>query len=174
MRRWYRTDLIIVGLLIFVMVGPAAFAQMPGMGMGMGGGKGWGKHADNLDNLRMLKLLEMVELTEEQNVEFLTLFAAFRNEMKQSRKMIETEVDELIELLKNENPDEKPVKEKTDKIEELKLEHMASFSNLMEKSKEILTTVQYARMVVFQERFERELIKSVRGFRKGVTSGDHP
>lgn len=168
MSRWYRTDLILVGLLFFVMAGPSVFAQNPDMGMGGGMGRG-GKHAENLDNLRMLKLLEVLDLNEDQNAEFIATYAAFRKEMKEIRKETESEVDQLIELLKNDTPDEDQINEKLDKIQKLKERFTANFDNLRIKAKEILTTIQYAKMVVFQERFERELIKSVRGFR-----GDKP
>lgn len=164
MRRWYRTDLIIVGLMIFLMSAPAVFAQRPDKGMR--GKGGWGKHAENLDNLRMLKLLEMLDLDEEQNVEFLSLFASFRKEMKEIRTEMESEIDLLIEILKDENPKESLVKEKTDKIENLKKRFIDNFESMQIKAKEVLTTVQYAKMLVFQERFERELINSVRDFRE--------
>ncbi len=163
MRRWYRTDLIIIGLMIFLMSAPAVFAQRPDKGMR--GKRGWGKHAENLENLRMLKLLEVIDLDEEQNVEFLALFASSRKKMKEIREEMESEVDELIEILKDENPDESLIKEKLGKIEVLKKRFTDNFENLQNKAKEILTTVQYAKMLVFQERFERELIQSVKGFR---------
>ncbi|RKX29759.1 MAG: hypothetical protein DRP46_06720 [Candidatus Zixiibacteriota bacterium] len=163
MRRWYRTDLIIIGLMIFLMSASAVFAQRPDKGMR--GKRGWGKHAENLENLRMLKLLEVIDLDEEQNVEFLALFASSRKKMKEIREEMESEVDELIEILKDENPDESLIKEKLGKIEVLKKRFTDNFENLQNKAKEILTTVQYAKMLVFQERFERELIQSVKGFR---------
>ena len=163
MRRWYRTDLIIIGLMIFLMSAPAVFAQRPDKGMR--GKRGWGKHAENLENLRMLKLLEVIDLDEEQNVEFLALFASSRKKMKEIREEMESEVDELIEFLKDENPNESLIKEKLGKIEVLKKRFTDNFENLQNKAKEILTTVQYAKMLVFQERFERELIQSVKGFR---------
>jgi len=98
-------------------------------------------------------------------VEFLALFASSRKKMKEIREEMESEVDELIEILKDENPDESLIKEKLGKIEVLKKRFTDNFENLQNKAKEILTTVQYAKMLVFQERFERELIQSVKGFR---------
>jgi len=163
MRRWYRTDLILIALMFFIMAGPTAFAQNPDMG-GMGKG---GRHSDNLDNLRMLKLLEVLDLDEDQSTEFIATFAAFRKEMKEIRKATETEVDQLIELLKEEKPPEDKIKEKIDEIDALKTRFNINMDNMRMKAKEILTTTQYAKMIVFQERFERELIKSVRGFRGG-------
>ena len=150
-------------MMIFLLAAPSVFAQKPDDGRrGMGR---WGKHAENLENLRMLKMLEVLDLDEEQNVEFLALFASFRKDMKEIRSEIESEIDELIEILKKDNPKESLVKEKTDKIEVLKDRFADNFKNMQVKAKGILTTVQFAKMLVFQERFERELIQSVRDFR---------
>lgn len=169
MRRWLRTDLVIGGVLMVMLASSSVFAQGRGMGMRDGG---WGKHADNLENLRMLKLLEVLDLNEQQNTEFIALFASFRKENREIREKIDVEVEALIELLKEDKPSEDAVKEKVEKIESLKKEIFRSIENFGEKSKQILTVVQQGKMIVFQERFERELIKSVRGFRKDMPPPD--
>ncbi|MEW5923398.1 MAG: hypothetical protein AB1746_05370 [Candidatus Zixiibacteriota bacterium] len=169
MRRWLRTDLIIGSALMVMLMSPSVFAQGHGMGMHDGG---WGKHAENLENLRMLKLLEVLDLNEQQNAEFIAIFASFRKENREIREKIDVEVEALIDLLKKDNPSEDAVREKVEKIETLKKEIFRSFDSFAEKSKKILNVIQQGKMIVFQERFERELIESVRGFRKDFPPPD--
>ncbi|PKK84450.1 MAG: hypothetical protein CVT49_03755 [candidate division Zixibacteria bacterium HGW-Zixibacteria-1] len=171
MRRRQGTDLIIIGMLLVILAAPAAFAQRPGKGMH---GGGWGKHADNLENLRLLKLLEVLDLDEQQNSEFIALFASFRKESRDIREKIDLEVEGLIKLLKIETPPEEAVKEKVEKIQALKREMINSFDTFFDNSKKILTVIQQGKMIVFQERFERELIESVRGFRKDEPHDKRP
>jgi Spy/CpxP family protein refolding chaperone len=133
----------------------------------MGRGKHWNKHARNLENLRMLKLMELLELDDEQSAKFIAEFVSFRRETREINEAIEKEVDTLSELLKAEKPADEQIEAGLVRIDELRLERENAMKKFHEKAANILTTVQLGKMVVFQERFERELIETVRGFREG-------
>ncbi len=162
----YITIAVFASMLI-VLMGVSALAQQPPMGE-RGFGHGMGMHKKNLENLRMLKLLEVLKLSEEQNIEFLARFSSHRVEMQNINERTENEVEQLIEKLKaievGEDIKEKELKEHIEKIEKLKQERIEKRIDFYNKTAELLTTEQQAKLLVFEERFERELIESMRGF----------
>ena len=65
--------------------------------------------------------------------------------------------------------------EQIDKIKILRENMIQSLNKFHKKIEEILTVVQMGKMIIFEERFERELLKTVRGFRDKhapMTPGD--
>ena len=124
-----------------------------------------GMHMKNLENLRLLKLLEVLELNDDQNDKFISAFSKFRNESKDIDEGIENEVTALAEYLRSENIEDKVVMEKVRVIEKLKTDRENARADFYEEVKDILTAQQLGKMIVFQERFERELLETVRGFR---------
>nr|MBN2278363.1 hypothetical protein [candidate division Zixibacteria bacterium] len=167
-------------LLLVFLFGLAADsgAQMFGPGMGEGRGKDFGKRSEmfekNLENLRILKLLELLELNDEQNTRFIARYAQLRSEMKAHMDRVEAAVDALSDLLKTENPSEKDITAMVDEIDRLRGEMNDPIIKFHKDISSILTAVQTGKMVVFESRFERELIESVRGFREKMMPSSNP
>jgi len=155
---------IMIGLFILILGSMSAWAQdpmpMPGCGMERM------RQDKNLENLRMLKLLELLELDDKQSPEFIGVFAAFRKEGKEINQEIQSRIDSLAELLKSGNPSEDEIRARMAKIDDLKSERELKLKEFHNNVSKILTAVQMGRMVVFEERFEGELIGCVRGFRE--------
>jgi Spy/CpxP family protein refolding chaperone len=152
--------------------GPMPPPEDMGKGPGrFGMGFGWGFDDDqerNLENLRLLKLLEFLDLDDDQSPQFILIFSDFRKDTRQLHDEIKTKVGELAELLKADNPSDSQIEGLIKNIDELRLGHVKIAEEFHRKASEILTTVQMGKMVVFESRFEKELIGTVRGFRGGM------
>jgi Spy/CpxP family protein refolding chaperone len=125
------------------------------------------QRAKNLENLRLLKLMETLELTDEQSPQFISYFADFRKETRQIDDSIQSEIDKLAELLRSDEPAGSVIYDYIDKIENLKTDRYEAIAKFHKNIRGILTPEQMGRAVVFEERFEKELLENVRGFRKG-------
>lgn len=128
-------------------------------------GKYGEKMSANVENLRMMKLLETVDLSEEQSEKFVPLFHGFRKDIKSLIHERNALIDGIKELIAAAVPDDR-IKEE---LRKLKLNRV-QFNNRQDKfisdCETILTTPQLARLVIFQERFEREMLQSLREFRR--------
>ena len=162
---------IVVILGLALMLSVQAEAQNFGHGFGSGpkdkrgGPPGFGFRERNFENLMLLKLLEAIDLNEDQSDQFILAFSQFRKEMRKKAEAADAEVDKLIELLKAEKLDEKLVQESVDKIFKMRQERMKDMDSLHKKVSSILTVEQLGKMTVFMERFERNLLETIQGFR---------
>ncbi|MCX6828786.1 MAG: periplasmic heavy metal sensor [candidate division Zixibacteria bacterium] len=154
---------LIFVLLLVLLFGNAIRAQEPGW-PGCGRGE---ERARNLESLRLLKLMEALELNDEQSTKFISLFVDFRKEMRGINDDIQTEIDHLSELLSAEKPSEDSIKTEIARIEALKSGMEDNQRKFHTEVSKLLTVVQMGKMVVFEMRFERELIMNVRGLRTG-------
>jgi Spy/CpxP family protein refolding chaperone len=119
----------------------------------------------HLEQLRMLKLLELLDLSEDQELPFLTAFQAMRRQQQQ----LDTERRDLLEKLadgvKDTSMTTTEIEKAIDRLQHLHDQHASVMRSFITESRSILTTEQMAKMIIFQERFEYELLKKLRGFR---------
>ena len=154
----------VLSSLMILFIGSTVSAQRH-FGRGFSNPDKRGMHKKNLENLRLLKLLEVLDLSEDQNDQFILAFSKFRKNSRLIRENIEGEIIFLGEYLKKENKSDNVIMEKVDLIIRIKEDFEKERKKFFEKIKDILTAEQLGRMIVFQERFERELLEQVRGFR---------
>ncbi|MEP0829250.1 MAG: hypothetical protein HRF51_12080 [bacterium] len=147
--------------LLLIMMPLLSFAQPPEWA-GRGDPE---QRARNLENLRLLKMMEFLDLSEEQSSRFISRFVSFRKEDREIAESIQKEVDKLAEILKRENPSENEIRKMVALIDDLREKRHQSINRFHKDIAGILTAVQLGKATVFEERFERELISSVRGFR---------
>ncbi|MCP4566350.1 MAG: hypothetical protein GY841_02085 [FCB group bacterium] len=122
--------------------------------------------AANFENLRLLKLLEVVELTEEQSVKFIPLFHGLRNDVKELRLKKVDILDQMREAIAR--PDNEAIlRELLDKLAKNKSSMNTRMVKFLNDCEPILTIQQIARLAIFQEHFEREILNSLREFRRG-------
>lgn len=126
----------------------------------------WRQMAENMENLRLLKLLEAVDLTEEQSAKFIPLFQRYRSEFKESLDQRRELVDTLADLVDS-NASDADLNAAIQRLIDLKSKMERQQNDFLNQCREILTTKQLARLVIFQERFEREILQSLREFRQG-------
>ncbi len=118
-----------------------------------------------LEQLRILKLLELLNLDEDHDLEFMQLYRKHRNEVKENENEHNFKMAELSEGLKNENITDANIFRLTAEVEKNADARVVLEKSFLNESKKILSAEQFGKLVVFQERFERELLEQVRQFR---------
>jgi hypothetical protein len=125
----------------------------------------------NIEGLRFLKLLEVLDMTEEQSEEFVPLFHRFRKDIRELQRERKTAFDTLVYYLHQPNAEEKlktcfiAIRGNLEKLD-------ACMEEFFDKCNDILTAYQLGRLLLFHERFEREVLESLREFRRRGTP--HP
>jgi Spy/CpxP family protein refolding chaperone len=133
-----------------------------------GGGPhhGWRQMAESMENLRLLKLLDAVDLTEEQSAKFIPLFQSFRKEFKQSLDQRRELVGQLADLVDS-GASDADLNAGIQKLVDLRDKMDKQQDDFLTECRGILNMKQLARLVIFRERFEREILQSLKEFRKG-------
>ncbi len=124
---------------------------------------GFGKH---VEQFRMLKLLELLDLREDQEVEFITLFHRMRSQQRELRFKRVAVLEMLSDGLQ---PGEYAEVEVARAVRQLLQESRNEIDlreNFLKDAGNILTPIQLGRLILFQERFELELLGAVRAFRE--------
>ncbi len=121
----------------------------------------------HIEQLRMLKLLEMLDLGEDQEVEFLTVLSRFRSDMAKLDEERTVILDSLAKGLGDESLTKDRIYGYSDRIQKTMVDHGEVMMNFMNRCREILTAQQFGEMIVFQERFDKQLLERVRAFREG-------
>ena len=116
--------------------------------------------------LRLLKLLELLDLDQDQEVTFITAFHSMRRDGGDldSRRVALTE--QLADGLREQTISDDQTYDLIDKIAAIELQKRELKDAFLKQAREILSASQLGRLVVFQDRFELELLERVQGFRK--------
>ena len=120
----------------------------------------------HLEQLRLLKLLEVLDLSDNQEEPFLSAFRAMR---KAQRALDERKGDLIGRLslqIQNSSKDDKKVNALVDSVVSIEDEKRVAIRGFFDKARTILTAEQAGKLVIFQERFEYELLERVREFRE--------
>lgn len=166
-------------LMIFMVMATAGTAMgQRGQGNGPGPGpncppncpRAFGPQMEaNYENLRLLKLFEAVDLTDEQSVEFLPIFRAYRKDIKELRQQRADLVDRLAAAVVA-SGDEKSLQAKMDSLTANQDALRNREESFRREAATVLSFNQQAKLTVFQERFEREMLETLREFRQRGTA----
>jgi Spy/CpxP family protein refolding chaperone len=170
--KWIKSISLIIFMLFLAGLSSRLMAQGRGMhqnGMGM-----HEQRAKNLENLRLLKLMEVLNLSDEQSPKFIEAYASFRKDSRQINDNIQSAVDSLAGYLASPNINNDLITKSISQITSLKAQREQRLTEFHKKIEGFLTTEQMGKLVVFEERFERELIENVRGFRLGQKAPMNP
>lgn len=118
-----------------------------------------------LEKFRLSKLLELLELGEDQRERFLPLFAESRDELGRTTREKAFTVRKLGKLLKRKKSSESEIQELIDEISALERQIISQRKTFMAGCHEILNSVQLGKLIVFQDRFELDMLGKLRGFR---------
>ena len=149
------------------------FAQGPG-GEGMHRGMGQrmpGEHMEqrkHLEQLRILKMLELLNLTEEQEVPFLTAFNRMREDLRGLEEQANLLIDSLAAELQPGNAEESRLRSLIGRIKEVDRRKHDRLMSFIDESEAMLTAEQTGKLMIFQRRFEMELLEQVGRFRRGI------
>jgi len=132
------------------------------------------KRRKHLEQFRMLKLLELLDLNESQEVRFMKSFASIRRELRKVGDEKKEALDRLTSGLYAGDIADNKIYDLLDEIVRIEQEKRMIFERYLEESKSFLTAQQIAKFVIFNERFEYELLEKVRQFRDRPGRGPGP
>lgn len=137
-------------------------------------GRNQQKRRKHLEQFRLLKLLELLDLDESQELRFMKSFTSIRREFRKVGDEKKESLDLLASGLHAEDIADNEIYELLDKIVQAEQEKRMIFERYLEESKSFLSAQQIAKLVIFHERFEYELLEKVRQFRDRPGAPDHP
>jgi len=112
---------------------------------------------ENLVTLKLLRLTQVLELTEDQTAKVYPLVTRLEKEKHVILKDLNAEMRSLRELLGAEKPDEPKILAGIDKVKAMRQAVRQKEEELDLFFKKSLTTVQYAKTLLFQADFNRRL-----------------
>ena len=164
----------------FALPDPALFAQAPGDPEHQPGGRMHEPFGDpmqqrkHLEELRTLKMLELLNLTPEQEVPFLTAFNQMRQEQRGLDEQADVLLDSMATELQSNKPDEARLRDLVARTRALEKQKFEQLSTFIDKADKLLTVEQTAKLMIFQKRFEKELLERIGRFRRGGMQHDSP
>jgi Spy/CpxP family protein refolding chaperone len=130
------------------------------------GRMGWGKESKHIEQFRLLKLLELLDLKEDQEVDFIKAFRTMRSERRDLHEKRMELVNRLADGLRDQNIADNEIREHVQQISELAKQEGRVMDDFFSTAQRILTPQQLGKLIVFQERFELELLEGVREFQE--------
>ena len=132
------------------------------------------KIRENIETFRMWKLLEALDLTSEQSTQFLPVLKDFQNAKRNFEDKKRSLLQELEANLQSSKED-KRLKETLAELENNRKQFQMELDKFLEKTKATLTLEQQAKLLLFEEKFERkmrETIEQIRGRHPGWKEPD--
>ena len=156
---WKRIGMavLIAGILIFSV--ESLLAQPPPMDPE--------KMRERIETLRLWKMIEVLDLTTEQSDKFLPLLHSFQKRQKELETVNRQLFEDLEEELHSTEPSEKKIKDILLMLEKNRQEMENERNKFLTGSRKILTTVQEAKLIWFEQNFEKKLRDTIRKFRMG-------
>lgn len=152
--------------------------NMPGKVKAFGRAKGEYMEAmeqqrKHLEQFRLLKMLELLDLDEEHEVAFLTSFRSMRKDISNIWDERKGLVEKLVESIHKGDVSGDQVDKIVSELLRLDNEKNVIMKNFFNNVKTLLTPEQMAKFIVFQEKFEFELLDQMRDF-KSRGRGERP
>lgn len=117
----------------------------------------------HLEQFRMLKLLELIDLSEEQEIEFITVYRGARKNQQRLDRQREELLNELAIGLREQSIADSRIIEIANELQRFEEEKLKQRAIIFAKMNNLLTPEQFGKLLVFQGRFELELLKACRG-----------
>ncbi len=115
------------------------------------------KARENMKTLWLLRMTRVLELTEEQTAKVFPIVSRIEKEKSEIHLQIGKHIGDLRLILREEEPDQKELKNKINKIKELRNIIKKKDEELEARMEENLTLVQRAKFLMFSARFYRDL-----------------
>ena len=149
------------------------FQPMKERGFGYHGSNdaGMAKQRKHLEQLRLLKLLDLLELGEDQELEFIAAFSAIRRKLRDLDREKSDLVNRLSEGLREKTMSDSEIHNLIDSLAQTDKRKLEKTAEFQKKVKGILTAKQLGKLVVFNDRFEFELLERIRAFRERNPGG---
>lgn len=154
-----RTQFIILISSILIFLVQASFAQPPQRF------EERKRVRERIETLRLWKMIEFLDLTPEQSDEFLPLLHKFQKAQKDLEKAKVEIFKDLKNELGSEEVNEKKIQEILVRLEKNREELERERKSFLIDSRKTLTLIQEAKLILFEQRFERELKETLRKLR---------
>ncbi len=135
--------------------GPGQGGRMPGM-----------RQMRHLEQFRLLKLLELLDLKEDQEAQFISKYRQMRKDERDDDQKERDLVGRLADLIKQSKASEKTLTAMADSIINLQEQSWRARQERLGQFKAILSGAQWAKFIIFHERFEQQMLEQLRGFRE--------
>jgi hypothetical protein len=130
------------------------------------------RRAERFDMLMKLKLVEALDLSSEQGDKFLPVFNQYRQKtqrllrargetMQELARHVRLKMGALEEDDENGVLSERELKERLARLGELRRQQEANREEFYQNAGQTLSTEQLARLIVFEERFAREIVRNL-------------
>lgn len=119
---------------------------------------------EKIETIRLYQLTEELKLNEDQAAKLFPKFRSLRELRKEAEKRRIEKITELAELLAQKAKSEL-LKKKIEELKEVEKRFQTREETLKKEIESILSTEQFARFLIFQERFERRIKKMIREMR---------
>lgn len=135
--------------LFLVIFSAESFAQPPGRG---------GRANEQIRQIKSLKLLEILDLDEETYEKFLAKQTYWEKQIADQMKRVDDVAYELEVMIRTEKSD-KDIQKKIDEFLKVQDEFFDMQKKKIESMREILEPREYAKYIVFEQKFPREMHK---------------
>jgi len=116
------------------------------------------KAKERMKQMKKMKLLDILNLSEEEADKFIVKYSSWENKTDDQRDVIDKASDELFEAIKSEANNEELQKLSAKLLAEQE-KFFAIQTDKFKAMKDFLTPVNYAKLLVFEDRFIKELGK---------------
>ncbi len=135
----------------------------------IGGGPGFPpleeEPIEKIETIRLWQLTEELKLTEEQAAKLFPKFRSLRELKKEAEKKRIEKITELAELLAKKAKAEE-LKKKISELKETEKNFRDREEGLRKEIEAALTTEQFARFLIFQHRFEKQIKRMIKDIRE--------
>ncbi len=118
------------------------------------------------ERFRMNKMLEMLQLDEQHRQTMRKLFREHRQAMQEIEKESRRALEDLTDQLHDRRADDKAIDKTLAKLDSLDIQRDRLRVEFKKEADKSLTIVQRAKLRVFMQRFERQMVEKVRGMRE--------
>ena len=148
---------ILFGILLFMLIPVTVLDAKPR-----------GKPKERIKQIKKMKLLEILKLDEAEADKFLVKYSSWENKIEDQKDIIDNTSDDLFDAIKGDASIE-DIKKLSQKL----LAEQEKFSNMqiekLKAMKEILDDKNYAKYLVFEDRFFKELSEMM--MKRGMGQG---
>ncbi|MBM2815811.1 MAG: hypothetical protein HW421_2573 [Ignavibacteria bacterium] len=123
-------------------------------------GPGGERALERIETMRKIKLLEILKLDEAASDKFISKFTTYENNIKEKRDQIDDLSEELANTLRSHGSKEEITK-KSEKLLQLQEELQKLFMDKLKAMRSILNEEQYAKFLIFENNFPKELRKQL-------------
>ena len=121
---------------------------------------------EEIETMKMWKMLEVLDLTDEQSNDFLPAWRELQKAQKDFRERREELLKSLEAVLGEEKPDEGKIRNILGQLEKERSRFDEVQQRFRQKAKEVLTLEQQAKLLLFEDRFEKRMMEIIRQYRE--------